>query len=299
MSRRFSTGTQSLTPEGTAATISKGCPKSLRRTNPRPAFTLLEVLVVVGIIALLVAILVPSLTRARRQARTVVCSAQLHQLGVATESYMVENACYPPHKWRTPTGENERWPAAVAAYIRSEEVQVCPDVPDWSVGRNNSYGYNYKYLGSLRFNDQSRTAPYEMFPVKAVKSPSRTIGYADSEGTGWTKRYQPDGADVEAVGNHGYTLDPTFVQPFAKFTINNEDEQEEFAYLEHRSYISIRHRNGSNAVFLDGHAEHITPGQVYRDNRFWNGLGAEDPVRDPHVSYRVGTGSFRYEAEIQ
>lgn len=269
------------------------------RIGCRASFTLIELLNVVAIIGLLIAILIPALSRARTQAKTTVCAAHLHQLGLATETYLTQNSCYPPHKWKTPAGVNDRWPSAVSLYLRTEELLVCPLTSQWIVGRNNSYGYNYKYLGSLRLNDSSPTAPYEMFPVKHVVSTSRTIAYADSDGTGWTQPYEPEGTTVEAIGNHGYTQDPTFVPPYAKFTVNNEGEQEEFAYLVHRSYISMRHGKGSNAVFADGHAELITPREVYRDNQYWNGLGTEDPTRDSHVDYRVGTGTFRFAGDIQ
>src|SRR5690606_9872260 len=54
-------------------------------------FTLIEVLVVVAIIALLLAILVPSLSNARRQARQAVCSSNLRQLVLANASYAQSN----------------------------------------------------------------------------------------------------------------------------------------------------------------------------------------------------------------
>ena len=48
--------------------------------RPKAAFTLVELLVVVGIVALLVALLVPHLTRARSLARQTVCATHLKQI---------------------------------------------------------------------------------------------------------------------------------------------------------------------------------------------------------------------------
>ena len=267
-----------------------------RRANP--AFTLIEILVVIAIIGLLVGMLVPALFSARQIAKKVVCGTHLRQLGVATELYYNVHNCYPPHKWKLPDGTNDRWPSAVAIFLRSEELQICPSVPEWRVGRNNSYGFNYKYLGSLRLNSSSPTSPYERFPVIRVSSPGKTIAYADSDGTGWLKPYDPNGKDIEAIGNHAYTLDPTFIPIYSSETINNEGVQEAYAYLDYRTYISTRHKGGSNVVWVDGHVSAVSPGDVYKDNRFWNGLGREDPTRDPHVGTRVGTGAFRFQDEI-
>ena len=262
------------------------------------AFSLIEILVAIAIIGLLVAILLPALHSARMSAKKTVCGMHLHQLAVAVELYYNESNCYPPHKWKLPDGTNDRWPSAVAIYLRSEELQICPSVPEWKVGRNNSYGFNYKYLGSLRFNSISPTRPYERFPVRRVASPSKTIAYADSDGTGWAKPYDPEGTDVDAIGNHGYTLDSTFIPLYSSETVNNEGVQEAYAYLNHRTYVSVRHKGGSNAAWVDGHVSGIAPRDVYQDNRHWNGLGREDPRRDPHVDSRVGTGSFRYQDQL-
>lgn len=59
-------------------------------------FTLIEVLVVVAIIALLISILLPSLSAARAQSRTTLCLANLHQAGIAMTTYSVEHKGYVP-----------------------------------------------------------------------------------------------------------------------------------------------------------------------------------------------------------
>lgn len=61
---------------------------SLRRS---PAFTLIEVLVVVAIIALLLSILLPSLKQARDMSRSVVCQANVRQLITAFVTYSIDN----------------------------------------------------------------------------------------------------------------------------------------------------------------------------------------------------------------
>ncbi len=74
-----------------------------RCSGPRRArtgFTLLELLVVVAIIALLMAILLPSLSAAREQSRRVVCASNLHQITLAWHMYLDES------KGRFPTGLN-------------------------------------------------------------------------------------------------------------------------------------------------------------------------------------------------
>jgi prepilin-type N-terminal cleavage/methylation domain-containing protein/prepilin-type processing-associated H-X9-DG protein len=71
------------------------------RAGSRSAFTLVELLVVIGIIALLISVLLPALTKARRAANTIACLANLRSIGQALTIYVTENNGYLPGSGNT------------------------------------------------------------------------------------------------------------------------------------------------------------------------------------------------------
>jgi len=109
---------------------------SIRRSgNRRRAFTLVELLVVIGIIAMLIAILLPTLGRARQQARTAVCASNLHQLNVAYRNYLETNQgrfntsahwatlLKPYFAGKTPPGDPQDW-------IINDKILLCPEAQE-------------------------------------------------------------------------------------------------------------------------------------------------------------------------
>ena len=69
---------------------------SSRPALRRFGFTLVELLVVIGIIAILIAILLPTLNRAREQAKSVQCLSNIRQLSGASIAWMNDHRGYMP-----------------------------------------------------------------------------------------------------------------------------------------------------------------------------------------------------------
>lgn len=121
----------------------------------RRAFTLIELLVVVAIIALLISILLPSLQRARRQSRTVVCASNMRNLMFATTLYADENDSRFPTAGLTHGGQADdlerAWVVQLAKeYGKQDKCVRCPSdhsaywktpLPDGRI-RRTSYASN-------------------------------------------------------------------------------------------------------------------------------------------------------------
>lgn len=145
-------------------------------SNRRRGFTLIELLVVVSIIALLIAILLPSLKSARGQAKQVVCSTNIRGIGVGIWNYWTENNGRVPYVESpmtngtaiTPTGPSvgfgnetvpdeelnpfdiNRWPISLPnvlmpTYLGHDEgVFTCPSAVNGWPRVGGKYRYSYR-----------------------------------------------------------------------------------------------------------------------------------------------------------
>jgi len=112
------------------------------------AFTLVELLVVMGIIAILVAVLFPTLSRAREKARQTKCIHNLHQIAIALRNYWNDYRAYPPPP-NYSDGTGGLFALYEEGYITSKDILLCPDDPQAKnpPPRYSSYNWYYNYYG--------------------------------------------------------------------------------------------------------------------------------------------------------
>jgi prepilin-type N-terminal cleavage/methylation domain-containing protein len=135
------------------------------------AFTLVELLVVIGVIAILVGLLMPALTRARQQANSAKCMANLHVLGQMLQMYENEN-----RGWLFPVGPvnllgkpttlgtnvppNERWPMKVFKI-------KAPDPLPFDPMTYTELPYDPVKWPAAPFSNQSLLCPTDLEPYEA------------------------------------------------------------------------------------------------------------------------------------
>src|SRR6059058_3502421 len=114
---RQAAATQSSKSSGSQqspAILSSGRRQDMR--SQRKAFTLVELLVVIGIIAVLIAILMPALSKAREQANRIKCAANLRSVGQAMTMYVQQYRHYPASQLHGGT-DGAAWVPRLRAFL--------------------------------------------------------------------------------------------------------------------------------------------------------------------------------------
>jgi prepilin-type N-terminal cleavage/methylation domain-containing protein/prepilin-type processing-associated H-X9-DG protein len=225
--------------QSTPSSRHAGCTAGLTRSgSPRAGFTLVELLVVIGIIGLLVAILLPALNRAREQAKATACASQLRQLGLGLMIYAQNNGSWLPswsgwhelHEDGTTvprTAGEERavaWTTQLSnSFVRpNNTIYNCPSFP---ADKKINYFLNAVY---------SRATQRSAFRISEVKLGSRFVLSGDCT---QASLYPAPFGIVGDLGDDADKDDATQRGVVWKFETGG---------------INI-HRQGNNLLFSDGH----------------------------------------------
>lgn len=155
-------------------------------------FTLIDLLVVIGIIAVLAATLFPVFAKARSKAQQTKCLSNLRQMGIALGMYVDDHEGVYPHDLKpgalagpgaTPAYDGTtRWDgspvvAVLSSHFRSPEQPFCPDRPV-KIAHLGPLT-NYEFNGFIALND-SPLAPHQG-PVRASDfvNPSQVLAFED------------------------------------------------------------------------------------------------------------------------
>ncbi len=225
-------------------------------------FSLIEMMVVISIIILIIALLLPALSRARDHPRALVCLNNMGQLMTATTSYANDNSEHLPWpNWGGNAVDVGGWPYGGWLYSNTNGSLTNSD--DWNYDLLST-GHVFAYASSPDIfrcsNDQPPFVP-QCGQLTSYNMNGSVCGYGGLNGILRTTRLTEHASDdiilweVDETGTSGWWWDGS--------------------NFPHEGLSQIRHYEGGAVVSLDTHAELMTQVEYYAEEalspgRLWN-----------------------------